>query len=422
MSLQPIKGTRDLMGDEILAFRNIVKTAQDLLPLYGFQEIETPIFESSTVFSKTLGEASDIVMKEMYTFTDKGEDSITLRPEGTAGVARAVISNSLSRDLPLKLFYSGPMFRRERPQKGRYRQFYQMGAELIGVPTPVADFEVIRLGWMILDKLHLLDSITLEINSIGDEASRFNYQAQLKSYFLSVASQLSPESQERIERNPLRILDSKSEQDQPFIENAPKLRDHLNPESKAFFETVQQLLSQVGIKYTINDRLVRGLDYYCHTVFEFTTNALGSQNAVLSGGRYDGLISQMGGPATPGVGWGAGIDRLALLVLNQKIKTTLPQTLGIIPIDPSMELEAVRLMDSLRSAGLPVQMPYSGNLSKRLKKMDRLNCVGVIFVGGDEDLKQQVMFKNFTDGSQKAVLKTELISTATALFPPKGLS
>lgn len=416
MGLQPIKGTRDLLGEEILAFRKIINVAQNILPLYGFEEIETPIFEASDVFAKTLGEASDIVMKEMYTFVDKGSDSITLRPEGTAGVARAIISNNLFRDLPLKLFYSGPMFRRERPQKGRYRQFYQMGAELVGVATPIADFEVLRLGWMILEKLNLVDSITLEINSIGDEESRANYRVALVKHFQSVASHLSPESIERIERNPLRILDSKSEQDAPYIAQAPQLRDYLNSESRVFFETVQNLLKNSGIPFTINDRLVRGLDYYCHTVFEFTTNALGAQNAVLSGGRYDGLIEQMGGPATPGVGWGAGIDRLALLLLNKNNPIKLPATFGIVPLDATMENTAALLMDHLRQNNIPAQMPYSGNLSKRLKKLDRLNCLGVFIVGGNEELENKVQFKNYATGEQKSLLKSEIIATAKSFL------
>lgn len=420
MSLQPIKGTRDLRGHEIIAFRKIVQVAQKLLPMYGFEEIETPIFEASEVFSKTLGEASDIVLKEMYTFTDKGEDSITLRPEGTAGVARSIISNNMFRDLPLKLFYNGPMFRRERPQKGRYRQFYQMGAELVGVTSPIADFEVIRLGWTILKNLDLLDSITLEINSIGDDASRATYRDALKKYFLNVAKDLSEESQQRIERNPLRILDSKSEQDAPYIQKAPRLSEYLNPESKAFFENVQTLLKNAGVPFKINDRLVRGLDYYCHTVFEFTTNALGAQNAVLSGGRYDGLISMMGGAATPGVGWGAGLDRLALLYLDKHAALMESDkgapTMGVVPLDASMELEAARIMDVLRSNKIPAQMPYSGNLSKRLKKLERFNCVGVLIVGGDEEAKNMVQFKNYATNSQAPLAKEDIVSAVQKLI------
>ncbi len=419
MGLQPVKGTRDLRGDEIKAFRKIVATAQSLLPLYGFEEIETPIFESSEVFSKTLGEASDIVMKEMYTFTDKGEDMITLRPEGTAGVARSIISNNMFQELPLKLFYSGPMFRRERPQKGRYRQFYQMGVELVGVATPVADFEVIRLGWMILEKLNLLDSITLEINSIGDDESRARYREALVTYFNGVKTQLSEDSQQRIERNPLRILDSKSPQDAPLIEKAPRLKDHLNDDSKKFFDTVQTLLTSAGVRFTVNDRLVRGLDYYCHTVFEFTTNALGAQNAVLSGGRYDGLIGTMGGPATAGVGWGAGIDRLALLLMGKTAAVTKESPIiGVVPLDGEMENEAARIMDMLRSAGIPAQMPYSGNLSKRFKKLERLNCAGVIVVGGDEEKTKSVQFKNFGSGEQKSLSKDALTQEMLAFLAP----
>jgi histidyl-tRNA synthetase len=406
MSLQPVRGTRDLTGDELRTFLHIIHTSRHVAGLYGFSEIETPIFESTDVFSRTLGDTSDIVTKEMYTFIDKSGDSLTLRPEGTAGVARSVISQSLFRDLPVKYFYQGPMFRHERPQKGRYRQFYQMGVELIGVPSAVADAEVISMAWTIFAQLNIQDKIQLELNTIGDVASRKNYRALLQDYFRSCFKDLSEESKIRIEKNPMRILDSKSEQDQPWIQGAPKMEDSLNAESKEFFQKLCELLKTVNIPYTLNSRLVRGLDYYCHTVFEFTTTALGAQNAVLSGGRYDGLIETMGGPSTPGVGWGGGIDRLALL-------STLPAqenlVVGIVPLLPENETECVRLLEELRRNNISAQMPYSGNLSKRLKKLDRVPCFAALIVGGDEEARGDVQLKNFKSGTSSSVPKSQLL-------------
>lgn len=412
-SLQPVRGTRDLTGDELRTFLHIIQTSRHVAELYGFEEIETPIFESTDVFSRTLGDTSDIVTKEMYTFTDKSGDSLTLRPEGTAGVARSVISQSLFKDLPVKYFYQGPMFRHERPQKGRYRQFYQMGVELIGVPSAVADAEVISMAWTLFAKLNVQDKIQLELNTIGDTESRKNYRTLLQDYFRSCLQDLSDESKARIDKNPLRILDSKSEQDQPFILKAPKMEDSLNASSKEFFAKLCELLKIAGIPYKLNSRLVRGLDYYCHTVFEFTTTALGAQNAVLSGGRYDGLIETMGGPATPGVGWGGGVDRLALLSALPAKQSTV---IGIVPLQPENEIECVRLLEELRRNNIAAQMPYSGNLSKRLKKLDRVPCAGALIVGGDEEARGDVQLKNFKSGTSAAVSKTQLLQTLKREF------
>lgn len=412
-SLQPVRGTRDLTGDELRTFLHIIQTSRHVAELYGFEEIETPIFESTDVFSRTLGDTSDIVTKEMYTFTDKSGDSLTLRPEGTAGVARSVISQSLFKDLPVKYFYQGPMFRHERPQKGRYRQFYQMGVELIGVPSAVADAEVISMAWTLFAKLNVQDKIQLELNTIGDTESRKNYRTLLQDYFRSCLQDLSDESKARIDKNPLRILDSKSEQDQPFILKAPKMEDSLNASSKEFFAKLCELLKIAGIPYKLNSRLVRGLDYYCHTVFEFTTTALGAQNAVLSGGRYDGLIETMGGPSTPGVGWGGGVDRLALLSALPPKQSTV---IGIVPLQPENEIECVRLLEELRRNNIAAQMPYSGNLSKRLKKLDRVPCAGALIVGGDEEARGDVQLKNFKSGTSAAVSKTQLLQTLKREF------
>ncbi|MBM3560046.1 MAG: histidine--tRNA ligase, partial [Alphaproteobacteria bacterium] len=312
--LQPVRGTRDLFGAEALSHLHVVETAREVARRFGYAPAATPVFEFTDVFAHTLGETSDIVTKEMYTFTDKGGDSLTLRPEGTAGVARAVISGGLASELPLKLFYAGPMFRHERPQKGRLRQFHQIGVELLGVPEPSGDIEVVALGAEVLERLGVRAATTLEINTLGDAESRGAYRDALVGYLSGHVVRLSADSRERLERNPLRILDSKDEGDRAVVAGAPSFADYLTPAARDFFAAVRDGLAALGIDHTVNPRLVRGLDYYCHTAFEFTTTALGAQGTVLAGGRYDGLIETMGGPATPGVGWAAGIERLAMLL------------------------------------------------------------------------------------------------------------
>ena len=284
-NLQPVRGTHDLLPDDRRRHRHVENLAQKISGLYGFDEIATPIFEFTDVFARTLGDTSDIVTKEMYTFETKGGESVTLRPEGTAGVARAFISNGLAQHAPVKVFYTGPMFRHERPQKGRQRQFHQIGVELIGVEGPQADIEVIALGHHILKELGLLESTTLEINSLGDVESRAAFRAVLTEYFQSHESDLSEDSRNRLVKNPLRILDSKDEGDRKVVAGAPDFAAHLNDTSKAFIDTVQQGLTDLGISFERNPKLVRGLDYYCHTAFEFTTTELGAQSAVLAGGR-----------------------------------------------------------------------------------------------------------------------------------------
>ena len=311
--LQPVRGTHDILPDAMARHRRVAATARDLAALYGYEQIETPIFEFTEVFKRTLGDTSDIVTKEMYTFTDRSGDTITLRPEGTAGVARMVISEGLTQSLPLKYFYTGPMFRHERPQKGRLRQFHQVGVELLGVAGPQGDIEVLALGHHFLQALGVGDKTTLEINTLGDVESRAAYRAVLVSYLENYRDKLSEDSRQRLERNPLRVLDSKDEGDKRIVAGAPLFSDYLTEAARAFFADVREGLGRLGIDYRINPRLVRGLDYYCHTAFEFTTEALGAQGTVLAGGRYDGLIGTMGGSATPGVGWAAGIERLSML-------------------------------------------------------------------------------------------------------------
>ena len=304
MTIQPARGTRDIYGEELRAFSFVERTAKELAERYGYGEIRTPVFEFTEVFSRGIGEATDVVSKEMYTFTDRGGESLTLRPEGTAGAVRAFISEGMEQNQPVKLFYSGSMFRYERPQKGRYRQFNQIGVELLGASSPQADIEVLSLAWEFLKALGLKDFIRLELNTLGDLESRAAYREALVSYFSAHKDELSEDSLNRLDKNPLRILDSKDERDKKIVEGAPEMTAYLNEESREFFETVQEGLKALDIPYTVNPRLVRGLDYYRHTVFEFITESLGTQGTVLGGGRYDGLVQELGGSQTPGIGFG----------------------------------------------------------------------------------------------------------------------
>ncbi len=313
-SLQPVRGTHDILPEEIRRHRHICETGRRVAELYGYQEFATPIFEFSEVFTHTLGTSSDIVTKEMYSFVDRNGDELTLRPEGTAGIVRALVSEGLSQHLPLKIFYQGPMFRHERPQKGRLRQFHQIGVELLGVGESTGDIEIIALAAQTLAELGVLEATVLELNSIGDIESRTAFRKALVEYLDDYRKELSEDSRMRLDRNPLRILDSKDAKDRKILEKAPLLPDYLNAESTDAFSTICAGLDELGVAYERNPRLVRGLDYYCHTAFEFTAKTLGAQATVLAGGRYNGLVAAMGGTETPGPGWAAGVDRIAMLL------------------------------------------------------------------------------------------------------------
>jgi len=350
-----------------------------------------------------LGETSDVVSKEMYSFTDRGGESITLRPENTAGVARALISGGLSQSLPLKFFYRGPMFRYERPQKGRQRQFHQIGVELLGVEGPQADIEVIAIGWHILETLGLSEHVTVEINSLGDTESRNAYRVALVEYLSGFKDKLSQDSRDRLERNPLRVLDSKDEGDKAIVAEAPLLIDYLNEHSRTFFETVQSGLAKLGVPVKHNPKLVRGLDYYSHTAFEFITTALGAQGTVMAGGRYDGLVSQMGGPATPGIGWAAGVERLSML-MGEIAAPRRP--IAIIPTGDGEE--ALLVAHKLRHAGYAIEMGYSGNMKKRLTRANKANARAAVILGEDELSRQAAMVKDLDSGEQEEVPLSEL--------------
>ncbi len=407
MSIQPVRGTKDLLPAEARKFRHISDWARAVTELFGYAEMATPIFEFSEVFKKGLGESTDIIGKEMYSFLDRGGDELSLRPEGTAGVVRAFISEGLAQNLPLKVFYQGPMFRYERPQKGRQRQFHQIGVECLGIDSPQADSECIAMAQMLLQKLGIDSKCQLEINSIGDRSSRARYRQALVDFFSQHEKSLSEDSQKRLHTNPMRILDSKHKADQALVSEAPLLSDYLSPEAKDFFEQVTLQLKALGLKPQLNPRLVRGLDYYCHTVFEFKTSELGAQDAVLSGGRYDGLVEMMGGPATAGVGWAAGMERLALL-LDQEIPAPRPQVIIPLGNTPEIELEALKLAHLLREQGFVVESTYSGNLQKRLKRANRLKARAALLLGPEEVQKSQVTVKDLDTGEQKTLAQQDL--------------
>ncbi|WP_417822191.1 histidine--tRNA ligase [Terasakiella sp.] len=399
--LQPVKGTYDLLPQERALHRHVSETARSICERYGFNEVLTPIFEFSEVFSRTLGETSDVVTKEMFSFVTKGDDQITLRPEGTAGICRSFISNGLQQETPIKHFYYGPMFRYERPQKGRQRQFHQVGIELIGVDSPQADIEVVAAGYHFLKELGFADVVTLELNSLGDSESRNAYREKLVAYLSQFEDKLSEDSKKRLVTNPLRILDSKDEGDREIVKDAPLLGECLNETSQAFYDEVKRGLDMLGVPYVENPRLVRGLDYYCHTAFEFTTNTLGAQGTVLAGGRYDGLIKMMGGPQVPGVGWASGVERLALMLGDDKVE--LPRPIMVIPAANEHQDEAFLVANRLRQEGYIVEQGYSGNFKKRLNKANKLNAFVAIIVGMSECNEGEVMFRDLNTGDQVQV-------------------
>ena len=360
-----IRGTQDIFGAEAEAFAHVVETFERVRKLYRFRRAEMPVFEKTAVFSRSLGETTDVVSKEMYSFDDRGGESLTLRPEFTAGIARAFLTNGWQQHAPLKLATHGPLFRYERPQKGRYRQFHQLDAEIIGAGEPQADVELLVMADQLLHELGIADGVTLMLNTLGDAASREAWRAALVDYFRAHAASLSEDSQDRLERNPLRILDSKDPRDQPFTADAPKIDDFLSGEAQDFFGKVTSGLEAAGVAWTRAPALVRGLDYYRHTAFEVVTDRLGAQGTVLGGGRYDGLIEMLGGPHTPAVGWAAGIERLAMLVGEQK-----QQALDVmisVESDDALE-QATKALAILRRSGLSADMIATGSPRKRYDK------------------------------------------------------
>ena len=409
--LQPARGTSDLLPEAMAAHRKVIDTARHASGRYGFQEMATPIFEFSEVFSRPLGDSSDVVTKETYNFTDRGGESLTLRPENTAGVVRAMISNGLTQSLPLKYFYAGPMFRYERPQKGRMRQFHQIGIEYLGPVEPLADAEIIACGARVLGDLGVLDRCVLHLNSLGDTESRLAYRGALVAFLTEHQVDLSEDSKARLCVNPLRILDSKDAGDREILQTAPRLQDHLNDSSKVHFAAVTAALDASGIGWEFDPLLVRGLDYYCHTAFEFITDALGAQGTVLGGGRYDGLAEMLGGPAIAGVGWAAGIERLAMLVSVNDLEAP---DIALIAAEPAAQVTAFRIAEDLRSAGFSVDIPVGGNMGKKMKKIDRAGVGFAAIIGGAEIDSGTVQLRDLRGGSQQELAQSDLAAAVAS--------
>ena len=378
---QAIRGTQDIFGADAEAFAFVVEAFERVRKLYRFRRVEMPVFEKTEVFSRAIGETTDVVSKEMYSFDDRGGESLTLRPEFTAGIARAFLSNGWQQHAPVKLATHGPLFRYERPQKGRYRQFHQIDAEIIGAGEPQADVELLAMADQLLKELGIT-GVTLHLNTLGDGDSREAWRAALVEYFLGVKDELSEDSQERLEKNPLRILDSKDRRDQKFVADAPKIDQFLSDDARAFFDAVTSGLDAAGVKWQRAESLVRGLDYYRHTAFEFipdegseAAGKLGSQSTILGGGRYDGLMESLGGAPTPAVGWAAGIERLAMLVGDRAEPNA--DAIVVVENDGAMD-GAIAALGTLRRGGLTAELFASGSPRKRFDKAVKAGAEAIV--------------------------------------------
>ncbi len=360
-----VRGTQDIFGAEQRRFAHVIDTFDRLRKLYCFGRVEVPVFEATEVFARSIGETTDVVSKEMYTFPDKGGDSLTLRPEFTAGIARAYITEGWQQFAPIRLATSGAVFRYERPQKGRYRQFHQIDAEILGAPEPSADVELLCLADQLLHELGIADGVTLRLNTLGDAATRDAWRDALVAHFEKHRDELSEDSVTRLDKNPLRILDSKDPRDRPIADAAPGIDDFMTVEAGAFFESVTRGLDAAGVAWTRDARLVRGLDYYRHTAFEFVTDRLGAQGTVLGGGRYDGLVENLGGPATAGVGWAAGVERLAMLLEEPAAERA---DVAVVAENREREDDAVALASALRRGGIAAELFVAGSPRKRFNK------------------------------------------------------
>lgn len=407
-SLQAIRGMNDILPEQTPAWRYLENTLVNLLDGYGYKEIRLPIVEYTELFARGIGEGTDVVDKEMYTFLDRNEESLTLRPEGTAGCVRAVLEHGLAGGGQVqKLWYAGPMFRYEKPQKGRYRQFHQVGVEAFNLPGPDVDAELIVLTWRLWKKLGLADAVTLQLNSLGSSEARAAYRDALVAYLRERFDQLDEDSQRRLTTNPLRILDSKNEATQAALVGAPTLGDYLDEESRLHFEGVKARLDAAGIRYQINHKLVRGLDYYNRTVFEWVTDKLGAQGTVCAGGRYDGLVAQLGGKATPGVGFAMGVERLVLLLETLDL---LPAELNraadvyVCAFGEAAELAALTLVERLRDElpGLRLLLNTGGGSFKsQFKKADKSGARYALILGDDELAARVVGCKPLRDDSEQ---------------------
>ena len=404
---QPVRGTQSLLGEEADRFHAVIAAFDRVRRLFGFKRVEVPVIEPTAVFARTIGETTDVVSKEMYSFEDRSGDSITLRPELTAGIARAYLSEGWQQHAPLKVATWGPAFRYERPQKGRFRQFHQLDAEIIGAGEPAADVEILSFGAQLLSELGISEGVMLKLNTLGDAESREAWRKQLIEHFSS--ADISPESRDRLQKNPLRVLDSKDPRDQAAVAGAPVMK--LTAEAEDFFGKVREGLDAAGVAYELDPHLVRGLDYYRHTAFEFVTDRLGAQGAVIAGGRYDGLMESLGGPHTPAIGWAAGIERLSMLI--DAPATESPDAV-LVPIGEKAEALATRLLAELRANGIVADMAFRGNMKKRLAKADAAGAQFTIIIGDSEIEAGAAQLKHLRGGGQKAIAFNAL---AEALRP-----
>ncbi|KOR34346.1 histidinol dehydrogenase [Planktothricoides sp. SR001] len=410
-TIKALRGTRDILPEEIGYWQRVEATAREILNRAAYREIRTPIFEETALFERGIGEATDIVGKEMYTFSDRKERSITLRPEGTAGVVRSFIENKLHGQGGVqRLWYTGPMFRYERPQAGRQRQFHQIGVEAIGTADPRADVEVIAIATDILQALGL-KNLHLALNSVGNSEDRQRYREALVDYLTPYKEELDPDSRDRLTRNPLRILDSKDQRTQEIALSAPKIYEYLGPDSQKHFEQVQTLLTDLGISYELNHRLVRGLDYYTHTAFEIISDDLGAQATVCGGGRYDGLVQELGGPETPAVGWAIGLERLIILLQQLDATQTTAIDFYVVSRGTAAEHQALKIAQKLRQSGFSVELDLSGSaFGKQFKRADRSGAAVCLILGDEEAANGTVQVKWLKTGQQEAIGQTELFS------------
>ena len=408
---QPVRGTQSLLGEEADRFHAVVEAFDRVRRLFGFRRVEVPVIEQTAVFARTIGETTDVVSKEMYTFEDRGGELITLRPEFTAGICRAYLSEGWQQFAPLKLAVHGPAFRYERPQKGRFRQFHQLDAEVIGAGEPAADVEILSLGDQLLRELGIHEGATLQLNTLGDAATREAWRDALIEHFEANRGSLSDDSLTRLERNPLRILDTKDPDERPIADAAPSIDEFLTSEASDFFAQVTAGLDAAGVKWTRNPRLVRGLDYYRHTAFEFVTDRLGAQGTVIAGGRYDGLIEALGGPHTPAVGWAAGIERLGMMLEAPAPEAS---TVAIIPLGEKAEEAAIAILAGLRRQGVAADMAYRGNMKKRLSRANASGAKYALILGDNELEAGEAQLKDLATGEQRAV-SLDLIGDAVRL-------
>jgi histidyl-tRNA synthetase len=397
--VQPVRGTQSLLGEDADRLATVVAAFDRVRRLYGFKRVEVPTIEPTQVFARTIGETTDVVSKEMYSFEDRGGESITLRPEFTAGICRAYLSEGWQQFAPLKLATHGSAFRYERPQKGRFREFHQLDAEIIGAGEPQADIELLAFADQLLKELGI-EGTVLKLNTLGDPETRTAWRDALHQHFRGHAAALSEDSQARLERNPLRILDSKAHQDWPVVDSAPPIDDFLTATAADFFGRVTAGLDAAGIAWERAPRLVRGLDYYRHTAFEFITDRLGAQGTVIAGGRYDGLIESLGGPATPAVGWAAGIERLAMMIGTPE--PARPRVV-LVPLGERAEAAAQRVIADLRRDGIAADMAYRGNMKKRLGRANEAGASFALIIGDDELERGEAQLKDLGTGEQRAV-------------------